>query len=238
MKSFIPDLQYTNKNNEKSDYIFLSFLTMVFLVILLICEMTVYLMTDLFYFKLPVSTFTCPAIYSIADLIAEIYGYRAVKKVIWNGFLCQFIFGAFFAILININFLNFSENIVSFKVVFNDILKTNIVSFVALTSGMFINAVIISKLKLSMNGKVYWFRTIISSCSSGFVVTAIGCFSLYFGPEYSYSSMFGMFITVFLYCSIFAAIISPVLSIVARKLKKIEEVDVYDYNINYNPFKF
>jgi queuosine precursor transporter len=236
LKSFIPDIPYINKKNEKSDYVFLSLLTMMFIVVLIMFEITVYLMIDFFHYKLPISTFSCPFIFAIADLIAEVYGYRAVKKIIWNGLICQFIFGLFFTIIININFLNFSENIFAFKIVFHDILKTNIVSFLAITSGMFINAIIISKLKLNMNGKIYWIRTIISSSFSGFVVTFIGCALLYFEIK-SYTEIFGTFMSVFLYGVIAAIFISPILAFIARKIKKIEEIDTYDYNINYNPFK-
>lgn len=237
MKSVIPGIPYKSAVIEKNDYKYLSILTMLFIVVLVACEMTAFLTVNIKQINMPVSAIICPLLFAFSDLIAEVYGYSKIKRVIWNGLFCQLIFGSFFAILINIELVTFSSNIAAFKVVFSNIMRTNIVTFLAITSGMFINAIIISKLKLNMNGKVYWIRTIISSCSSGIAINLI-CYTLLY-LEYNEVNwaLFKTVIVVFLYGVIAAVIISPILSLIARMIKKIERIDTFDYNVNYNPFK-
>ncbi len=224
MKNFIRDIPYKKLNKDKINYKYLIIFTMMFIVILIICEMTSFLMLDIFQYKMPLSGFIIPIVFSIGDLIAEVYGYQIIKKIIWNGLFCQLMFGLFFTILININFINFSENIFAYKIVFENILRTNLVSLVSVTSGMFINAIIISKLKLNMNGRRYWVRTIISSCFSEFIVSFLAYIFLYYGIK-SYYEIFEIIIIVFLYKFIFAILIAPFLSILTRKIKQIEEID-------------
>ena len=231
------DIPYKNCKNEKSEYKFLTFLAMMFLCILIITEMTVFLTINFYQYKIPIPALIIPFLYSMADLIAEVYGYREVKKIIWNGLLVQLLFGVFFAFITKVRFIDFSENIILYKSIFDNILKINLVGYLSLIPGMFLNAIIISKLKLNMMGKKYWFRTVISSCISGFIATFIACNFLFFG-SISYTKIIELSAIILLYKITFAILVSPVLSYVTKKVKQVEDIDKYDYKINYNPFRF
>ena len=44
---------------------------------------------------LPAAIFVFPISYIFGDVLTEVYGYRWARKVIWLGFICNFIFVIF-----------------------------------------------------------------------------------------------------------------------------------------------
>ncbi len=233
----ISDLPYKSNKNEKVEYKLLTLFIMMFLCIFIICEMTTFLMVDFFHYKIPFSAFIIPIIYLLSDLIAEVYGYREIKKIIWNGLLVQLLFVLTLAFITKIKFISFSENIISYREVFDNIFRANLAGCLSIISGMFLNAFIISKLKLNMNGRMYWVRALLSSYVSGYIATFIA-FSIILFNSMNFRNIIELSIIISFYKLFFAILTVPILSLITRKIKQIEKIDRYDYGINYNPFKF
>lgn len=210
---------------------------MLFITIFIVCESTAFRMTTLFGTTVPVSGLIIPVVFSLGDLIADVYGYHISRKLIWNALICQFIFGIVITIAVNLPSPANDNVNYHYSEAFNHIIRTNLTSCLSVSSGMFTNAFLMSKIKIWMNGKRFWMRTILSSSISEFVLCFVAYTTLYFGLKTPIEIWY-IILSVWYYKLIFAICAAPVVSIIATKVKKIEKSDVFDLNVNYNPFLY
>jgi hypothetical protein len=194
-------------------------------------------MTTLFGTVVPLSGLIIPVLFSLGDIIADAYGYQISRKLIWNALICQFIFGVLITLALCLPSPEGDLNNLHYNEAFKHIIRTNVTSCLSVSSGMFTNAFLMSKIKLWMNGKRFWARTILSSSISEFVLCFVAYTTLYLGLK-SPSAIWGIIISVWYYKLIFAFLAAPIASVIASKIKKIEKTDVFDHGINYNPFLY
>lgn len=219
------------------DYRYLYFFMMLFITIFIVCDTTAFRMTTFFGTAVPTSGIIIPIVFALGDLIAEVYGYSISRKLIWNNLVCQFIFGILITLALKFpsppddNF-NFHYNLA-----FQHIIRTNITSCLSVTSGMFVNAFLISKFKIWMNGKRFWARTIISSSISEFVLCFVAYSTLYVGLK-SAAEIWKIVIVVWYYKLLFSVCAAPFVTILSNFIKRLEKSDVYDYRVKYNPFMY
>ena len=224
--------------NQKpiKQYRFLSLISLIFMTIFIVCETTAFRMVDFLGQSVPASGLIIPIIFSLGDIVAEVYGYAIVRKLIWNSLFCQLMFGFLMNIVIILpsKQMDLSHNI-HYTLAFEHITRTNVISFLSVTSGMFTNAFLISKLKIYMQGKKYWFRTILSSGISEFVLCFVAYNTLFLGLK-PYSEIISIVFYVWIYKIVFAIVVANFVALIAKKLKKIEQSDVYDVNTKFSPF--
>lgn len=217
----------------KLDHFFLMLTVTIFVV----CDTTAFRMTPFFGSDVPVSGLILPIVFALGDLVADVYGFNISRKMIWNVVICQVIFG------LTINFaLSFPSPIgnkinVHYSIAFSNILWTNFTSCLSITSGMFVNAFLMSKLKVRMHGKRFLFRTIMSSSISEFVLCFVAYNVLYFWTK-NFNEIWHIVISVWWYKVIFALASSPVVWFFSKLVKYYEGIDIYDKDVNYNPFLY
>lgn len=220
-----------------NQYNYVYFLMMLFITIFIVCDITAFRMTSLFGTTVPVSGLIIPLVFSLGDLIADVYGYQISRKLIWNALVCQFIFGIVITVAVNFPTPENNVNNIHYSQTFEHIIRTNITSCMSVSSGMFTNAFLMSKIKIWMNGKRFWIRTILSSSISEFVLCFVAYSTLYLGLK-SPLEIWNIVLSVWYYKLIFAVLAAPIVSILAAKLKEIEKSDVFDFGVNYNPFLY
>ncbi|CAM4376118.1 MAG: queuosine precursor transporter [Legionella sp.] len=230
-------IEHTNRNRNINQYNYLHFLMMLFITFFIVCDSTAFRMTVLFGSSVPVSGLIIPIVFALGDLIADVYGYQVSRKLIWNALICQFIFGIILTIAINFPSPEGNTNNIHYNLAFEHIIRTNITSCFSVSSGMFTNAFLMSKIKIWMNGKNFWVRTILSSSISEFVLCLVAYVILYGGLK-ELSEIWRIVLSVWYYKVIFAFIMAPFVSVLASFIKKKENVDFYDYGVNYNPFSY
>ena len=223
--------------NDREPYKYVHFFMMLFMTVFIVCETTAFRMTTLFGVAVPASGLIIPFAFSLGDLIADIYGYHISRKLILNALICQLLFGVLMTIVIH--FPSPADDItnVHYSEAFKHIIRTNIISCLSVTSGMFANAFLMSKLKIRMNGKRFWMRTFLSSSVSEFVLCFVAYTTLYFRLK-PQREIWVIIFSVWYYKMIFAFFAAPVVAIAARFVKKIEDKECYDYGVNYNPFLY
>lgn len=210
---------------------------MLFITVFIVCDITAFRMTNLFGTVVPVSGLIIPLVFSLGDLTADVYGYQISRKLIWNAIVCQFMFGILITFAINFPSPPGDLNNIHYNESFKHIIRTNITSCMSVTSGMFTNAFLMSKFKIWMNGKNFWIRTILSSSVSEFVLCFVAYSTLYLGLK-TPLEIWKIVVSVWYYKLLFAVIAAPFVSILASKIKRMEKSDVYDINIDYNPFLY
>lgn len=184
---------------------------------------------------LPGAVVLFPISYILNDCLSEVYGYRKTRLVIWTGFAMNFLFVIFAYIVIALPGAPFWNGDESFRQVFGVAPRTVLASLLAFWVGSTLNAFVLSRMKVSSKGKHFGLRAILSSLAGE---TAD---SIIFIPIVFWESGIKAIVTM-MACQIAAkvlyeVVILPFTTIIVRKLKTLEEMDVYDVNISYNPFK-
>ena len=151
-----------------------------------------------------------PISYIINDCIAEVWGFKKARLIIWSGFAMNFIFGL--------------------------APRIAIASLLAFLLGSFLNAYIMSKMKVATQGKYFSLRAILSTIA-GESADSLLFFPLAFGGLIPVQALLVMIATQALLKSLYEVIILPVTIRVVKYIKKIDQTDVYDKDISYNIIK-
>ena len=177
-----------------------------------------------------------PISYIINDCIAEGWGYKKARLIIWCGFISNFLLIAFAQLAILLPTASFWEGEESFNFIFGLAPRIAIASFIAFLCGSFINAYVMSKMKIASKGKNFSSRAILSTLA-GESIDSIIFFPIAFVGLVPTDQLLIMIGTQAVLKSLYEVIILPVTIRVVKYIKKIEGSDVYDENISYNPLK-
>ncbi len=177
-----------------------------------------------------------PISYIINDCIAEVWGFKKARLIIWSGFVMNFLAIGFARLAILLPAAPFWEGEESFNFVFGLAPRIAVASLLAFLVGSFLNAYIMSKMKIASQGKHFSQRAILSTLA-GESADSLIFFPIAFGgliPIYNLLLMIG---TQALLKSLYELIILPVTIYVVNYIKKAEQTDVYDQNISYHILK-
>lgn len=177
-----------------------------------------------------------PVSYIINDCVCEVWGYRKARLLIWTGFSMNFLFVIFGAIADLIPGAPYWHNQQGFHAVFGLAPRIAFASFLAFIVGSFINAYVMSKMKIQSKGKNFSLRAILSTVF-GESADSIIFFPLALSGVIPASEMLPLIISQVILKTLYEVLILPVTIRVVAKTKKIEGEDVYDEDISYNIFK-
>ena len=177
-----------------------------------------------------------PISYIINDCISEVWGYKKARLVIWSGFAMNFIIVGLIQLAIWIPAAPFWDGGESFDFVFGMAPRVVFASLCAFLVGSFLNAYIMSKMKLSSKGRNFSLRAIVSTLA-GESADSIIFFPIAFGGMMANEELLLLIITQAILKSLYEIMVLPVTIRVVRYVKKIDGSDVYDSNVSFNPFK-
>ena len=177
-----------------------------------------------------------PISYIINDCITEIWGFKKARLIIWTGFIMN----AFVAIMGQLSTLipspDYWDGAEHFNYIFGLVPRIILASLTAFLFGSFINAYIMSKMKIRDKGKRFSARAILSTFG-GEAVDSIIFFPIAFGGLLSIENLIKLMLTQVALKSVYEIIVLPVTIRVVKRVKKIEGSDVYDNDISYNILK-
>jgi len=177
-----------------------------------------------------------PLSYIINDCIVEIWGYKKARLIIWIGFLMNFLVVGFIQLAILLPSPPFWEGNEAFTFVFGLAPRIVAASFCAFLVGSFLNAYIMSRMKVVSKGKNFSVRAIVSTFA-GEGVDSFIFFPIAFGGIIGWNELLWLTIAETLLKSLYEIMILPVTVQVVKWIKKIDQSDVYDHEISFNPFK-
>ena len=227
----------TNRIKPLKQYKYLIFLNSLFITFFIICDITAFRMTTFFGHEIPLSGLIIVFLFSIGDIIAEAYGYQITMNILKSSIICQMLFGLIIASALLIAPSPFGNTTnAHYTFTFKHIIRTNLTSCFSVTSGMLVNGFLISKLKIRMNGKRFWIRTLLSSAISEIVLCTVAYLILFIGIK-DIPSIIEIIYFVWGYKIFISILMTPITSIVGKLIKTLEGSDVYDYGISYNPLR-
>lgn len=177
-----------------------------------------------------------PISYIINDCIAEVWGFKKARLIIWSGFAMNFFVVALGLIAVAIPAAPFWEGEEHFNFVFGMAPRIVAASLMAFLVGSFLNAYVISKMKVASQGRNFSARAIWSTVV-GETADSLIFFPVAFGGVIAWKELLIMMGIQIVLKSMYEVIILPVTIRVVKAIKKIDGSDVYDTNISYNVLK-
>ena len=177
-----------------------------------------------------------PLSYIINDCIAEVWGFKKARLIIWSGFAMNFFVVALGLIAVAIPAAPFWEGEEHFDFVFGMAPRIVAASLMAFLVGSFLNAYVMSKMKVASRGRHFSARAILSTLA-GETADSLIFFPVAFGGIIAWRELLIMMCIQIILKSMYEVIILPVTIRVVKAIKKIDGSDVYDTDISYNVLK-
>lgn len=177
-----------------------------------------------------------PVSYIINDCIAEVWGFRKARLIIWSGFLMNFFVVLLGLAAVALPAAPFWEGEEHFNFVFGMAPRIVAASLLAFLAGSFLNAYIMSRMKLASRGKNFSARAIWSTVA-GETADSLIFFPVAFGGLIAWRELLLMMCVQVVLKSLYEVLILPVTIRVVKAIKRMDGSDVYDEGISYKVWK-
>jgi uncharacterized integral membrane protein (TIGR00697 family) len=177
---------------------------------------------------------TFPVAYIVGDVLTEVYGYAAARRVIWLGFLCNLLAVGTFQLAGVLPAESSWDGGDAWSRIFDSTPRLLLASFCAYLVGEFANSFVLARLKVATDGRWLWTRTI-SSTMVGQGFDTMIFVTIAFGGVFSGQVLWQMLYTGWLLKTAYEVLATPLTYVVIGRLKKVEGVDVYDRDTNFSP---
>ena len=191
----------------------------------------------------PAGIIIFPLSYLFGDVLTEVYGYAAARRVIWLGFACNLLAVVAIAIGGVLPGSALAGWGVTEQKAYGSILGFTpvllIASFSAYLVGEFLNAFVLAKLKIATRGRWLWTRTI-GSTLVGEGVDSIIFITIVFGFAFHapFHVLLTLIFTQWTLKVLYEVIATPFTYAVVTYLKRVEGLDPFDVKTSFSPFAF
>ena len=177
-----------------------------------------------------------PVSYIINDCIAEVWGFRKARLIIWSGFAMNFFVVMLGLIAVALPAAPFWDGAPHVNFVFGMAPRIVAASLTAFLVGSFLNAYVMSRMKVASGGRHFSARAIWSTVV-GETADSLIFFPVAFGGIIAWQELLLMMCTQIVLKSMYEVIILPVTIRVVKAIKRIDGSDVYDEGISYKVWK-
>ena len=177
-----------------------------------------------------------PISYIINDCIAEVWGFKKARLIIWSGFVMNFFVVSLGLIAVALPAAPFWDGEEHFDFVFGMAPRIVAASLMAFLVGSFLNAYVMSKMKVASGGRHFSARAILSTVV-GETADSLIFFPVAFGGIIAWKELLLMMAIQIVMKSMYEVIILPVTIRVVGIIKRIDGSDVYDTAISYKVWK-
>ena len=177
-----------------------------------------------------------PVSYIINDIIAEVWGYRKARLIIWYGFLMNFLTVIIFRLSIVVpGSENFSHQ-EAFQLVLGNTERISLASFIAFLIGSFLNAMVMSKMKIFQKGRNFSLRAVVSTLV-GEGADSLVFLTIAFVGVIPNVDLMTLILTQTAMKTGYEILVLPLTNVIVKWVKRKEQEDVFDEGISYNPLK-
>src|SRR3989454_4760818 len=191
----------------------------------------------LFGFLVPAGIIIFPLSYLFGDVLTEVYGYGAARRVIWLGFACNLLA----VIAIYLGGIAPAAPFWTQQAAYNAILgftpRLLLASFTAYLVGEFTNSFVLAKLKIATRGRWLWTHTIGSTLIGEGLDTLIFISIAFWGIIPTQFILIAI-LTQWTFKVVYEVLATPFTYWIVGFLKRRENLDTYDYQTNFSPLLF
>lgn len=163
-----------------------------------------------------------PISYVINDCITEVWGFRKAGLIIWTGFAMNSFVVTLGLVAVALPPAPFWEGEEHFNFVFGMAPRIVVASLAAFLVGSFLNAYVMSRMKLRSGERHFSVRAIVSTVA-GETADSLLFFPIAFGGVIAWRELAGMMVLQIVLKSMYEVVILPVTVRVVRFIKRNEE---------------
>ena len=186
---------------------------------------------------LPAGIILFPVAYLFADVLTEVYGYAATRRVIWTGFAALLLMVITYEIAGALPAAAFWQQQPAFDAILGRVPRIVAASMVAYSAGEFCNSYVLAKLKLRMQGRAMSMR-LVASTMIGQAVDTIVFVAIAFAGVFPLAELLSIVLSGWAFKVGWEIVALPITVPVVRWLKRAENVDHFDRDTDFNPFHF
>jgi uncharacterized integral membrane protein (TIGR00697 family) len=177
-----------------------------------------------------------PLSFALSDVTTDVYGFKNTRRAIRVALLFNVIFLAFGQMVIHLP--SPADTMVD-NAVFDKMFALNkwIVcgSFLSYLISEPLNSYLVAKLKIRWNGEYTGTRFLISTVFASLVDSAVFVIIAY-SSAVSTKTLFSILFNIWILKTGVELLVLPFSVRLAKQLKKMEKIDIYDKKTNFNPF--
>jgi queuosine precursor transporter len=177
-----------------------------------------------------------PLSYVLGDVLTEVWGYAAARRVIWLGFACNALMVAAIWLGGELPAASFWKGQPAYQEILGHAPRILLASFVAYLVGEFANAFVLAKLKVATEGRWLWMRTI-GSTVVGQGLDSVVFVTLAFAGAVPAATLAAIVGAQWLVKVAYEAAATPLTYAAVAWLKSRERVDTFDYQTDFNPLR-
>jgi uncharacterized integral membrane protein (TIGR00697 family) len=175
-----------------------------------------------------------PISYVLGDVLTEVWGYPAARRVIWLGFACNALMVAAVWLGGELPAAPFWKGQASYQEILGQAPRILLASFAAYLVGEFANAFVLAKLKIATRGRWLWTRTI-GSTVVGQGLDSVVFVALAFAGSVPIGALAGIIGAQWAVKVAYEAAATPLTYLAVAWLKAREQLDTFDYHTDFNP---
>ena len=184
----------------------------------------------------PAGVLIFPVAYILNDVITEVWGFAKARLIIWTGFAVNVLAVLFFTMGIVVPGAPFWQNQEALATILGNTPRIVVASMSAYLVGSFLNAFIMSRMKVMTNGKGFSGRAILSTLvgesADSFIFIGIA-----FAGIFPFTVLITMIVTQAMLKTVYEILILPITVWTVGFVKRMEGVDTFDTNLSYNLFR-
>jgi hypothetical protein len=185
-------------------------------------------------YYLPAAVVVFPLSYIIGDILTEVYGYAAARRVIWSAFLANALAVLAIVAAERVPSAPFWQgNQGAYETILGQTWRIAGASFSAFVVGEFTNSMVLSRMKVATNGRFLWTRTIGSTIVGEGLDSAIFITIAFAGK--AGIDLWPLIWKQWFFKVMFETVATPVTYAAVIALKRYEGIDVYDRGVDLNP---
>ena len=177
-----------------------------------------------------------PISYVLGDVLTEVWGYAATRRVIWLGFACNALLVAAVWLGGELPAAPFWKGQPAYEEILGHAPRILLASFVAYLAGEFANAFVLARLKIATGGRWLWIRTI-GSTVVGQGLDSVVFITLAFTGSVPAVALAGIVGAQWAVKVAYEAAATPLTYAAVAWLKSREQIDTFDYHTDFNPLK-
>jgi len=186
-------------------------------------------------------TILFPLSYILGDILTEVYGYKAARRVIWTAFVALAFTSILFFFLRSLPGDAVWESYAG-SAAFDAILGGMSSGGIAAASlsgfliGSFSNSAILSRIKVVMKGRYLWVRAFAGSLVGELLDSLAFVFIASLTGVFGWELFVTLVLTNYLFKLSIEVLLFPFTYLAVRKLKQAEGIDTYDIGVKFHIF--
>jgi uncharacterized integral membrane protein (TIGR00697 family) len=177
-----------------------------------------------------------PISYVVGDVLTEVWGYAATRRVIWLGFACNALLVAAVWLGGELPAAPFWKGQAAYEEILGHAPRILLASLVAYLVGEFANAFVLARLKVATGGRWLWVRTIGSTVVGQGLDSAVFV-TLAFAGSVPAVVLAGIIGAQWAVKVAYEAAATPLTYAAVAWLKSREQIDTFDFHTDFNPLK-